>query len=985
MRTSTWPASVIHKFQDLAEMHPNSVAIRGNSGETTSYCELSKLSVSLAVALTRTGASKGSKIAVLLEPTPLWVASILAIMRIGAVYLPLDLSQPRGRLAAIAKNSRADLLLVDESTAEHAVELQLPGIHALRVDISAAIELEEIAPLIAATAEDPAVIFYTSGSSGVPKGVVQTHEGIRNHMELTEETYSVGIEVVLQQSACSFDLSCAQIFTALCFGGSVYLLPRSLRSDSRGVANLIVQHAITYTYATPTEYSAWLRHGDSDSLQGSSWRRALCGGEPVTDNLLAQFKDVRKADLRLFNCYGPTETTIVAATVELKYQDLDRPSLSNGISAGFPLPNYTIYIVDKSLNLVATGVQGEIYIGGAGVSPGYVHDPELTAESFVRDPFATSEYRNRGWAMMHRVGDVGRWKEDGSILVEGRVSGDTQVKIRGVRVDLRDIETHLLTAAGGVLAEAAVSIRRSSPESPEFLVAHVVLDPAKAPDDTHDNFVRALPGLLPLPRQMRPSVVIPIEQLPRTSSSKLDRRALAALPLPDVTGPEDGDKHIELTETEAKLRDLWLDLVPKQITALHDIAPSTDFFHVGGTSLLLSHLQAQIQARLGVRPPVIKLLQFSTLGGMASLVDNRPRPLSGETVVDWEAETALPPEMLQSLDSAEDAASPPGGPRVVVLTGSTGYLGRAILDALIADAAVESVHCIGVRNAATRHSMLGLPKTQLYDGDLKLPRLGLSPGEASAIFSRATHVIHNGAEVSHLQSYASLRPANVQATREIAAMCLPRRVPLHYVSSTQVGMYHAAGTGRCEFPEVSVAAHAPPADGSAAGYAGTKWASERFLERLADACRWPVVIHRPSTILRGAGGDPGLDLLEDLRRWSARLGAVPVVPNLHGHVDTVGLREVVEGVVGALRHGCDAGGRYRHYFGAMVVSLDEPKTLLLGVERPAESGPVEELTALEWVARARARARAEGLDPWLEEWIKDVLRRGEQVVPKVIK
>ncbi|KAI3394645.1 hypothetical protein diail_2455 [Diaporthe ilicicola] len=1015
LRTSRWPETVIHKFQDLAEAQPNSIAIRGDSpDEITSYGELSKLSASIAMAVAGAGASKGSRIAVLQEPTPLWVASILAIMRIGAVYLPLDLSLPRSRLAAIARDSQTDLVLVDKNTAEHADELQASG-GILQVDMSSAAMELEAPPPIAATADGPALIFYTSGSSGVPKGVVQTHEGIRNHMELTEETYSVGsAEVVLQQSACSFDLSCAQIFTALCFGGSIYILPRHLRSDSRSVADLIVQHGITYTYATPSEYSGWLRHGEAGSLQGSSWRRALCGGEPVTDDLLGQFRGVQKTDLRLFNCYGPTETTIVAATAELNYQDPGHPSLCGGISAGFALPNYTIYVVDENLNLVAPGVQGEIYIGGAGVCPGYLHNPGLTAESFVRDPFATSEHRARGWTMMHRVGDVGRWKEDGSILVEGRASGDTQVKIRGLRADLRDIESNLVAAAGGVLSQAAVSVRRSSPESPtEFLVAHVVIDPTKAREGIHEKLLRSLPGLLPLPRYMCPAMVVPIEQLPRTSTSKLDRRALAALPLPDaVVGPEDGDdKHVDLTETEAKLRDIWLDLVPRQITAMHEITPDTDFFHVGGTSLLLPHLQAQILARLGVRPLVIKLLQFSTLGGMASLIEERPQPLLsglGERVVDWEAETALPSDVLRSLnETQEDAASPPppppppgNSPSVVVLTGSTGYLGRGILDALIADDTVEAVHCIGVRNASTRHEMLDLPKTHLHEGDLRLPRLGLGAADAEAIFARATHVIHNGAEVSHLQSYASLRPANVQATREIAGMCLPRRVPLHYVSSTQVGMYHAAGTGRREFPEVSVAAHPPPADGSAAGYPATKWAGERFLERLAGAAAgsWPVFVHRPSTILRPGGGgeeDPGLDLLENLRRWSARLGAVPVAPNLHGYVDTVELRGVVEGVVGsALRREPDDRCRsapqddgragvvqFRHYFGALDISLDEPQTLMLGVERPAGSGPLEELMALEWAARARK----EGLDPWLEEWIEDVLRRGEQFVPKVVR
>ncbi|KAJ0115637.1 hypothetical protein J7T55_010460 [Diaporthe amygdali] len=977
LRASDWPETVIHRIQDVFEACPDDIAIKGDSGKSTTYRELSKLSSSIAMAMIGAGASKGSKIAVLQEPTPLWIASILAIIGIGAVYLPLDLSLPWTRLAAIAKDCQPQLVLVDEVTTEHAHELQLYDIPLIDVSV---VDLKEAKTPIAATATAPAMIFYTSGSSGVPKGVIQTHEGIRNHMELTEETYHVGSEVVLQQSACSFDLSCAQIFTALCYGGSIYILPRHLRSDSRTIADLIVQEGITYTYGTPSEYSSWLRHGKLDSLRHSSWRRVLCGGEPVTNDLLTQFRDMQKTDLRFFNCYGPTETTIVAATVELNYQYQDHPTIANGISAGFALPNYTLYIVDSDLNPVATGVQGEIYIGGAGVSPGYLHNPALNTDAFVPDPFAPSEYKAKGWTTMHRVGDVGRWKEDGSILVEGRISGDTQVKLRGLRVDLREIESNLLKVADGILSEVSVSARRSSPESPEFLVAHTVLDPARA-SEGHERFLRSLPGLLPLPRYMCPAMVIPVEQMPRTSTSKLDRRALAALPLPDLTAHEDGD-HAELTQTEAQLREIWQESIPKQITAMHDITPSTDYFHVGGTSLLLPYLQAQILAKFGIRPPVIKLLQFSTLGGMASLVENRPR-ISREPTVNWEAETALSPAILRSLDKAQDVLSNSSDPSIVVLTGSTGYLGRAILDALIADDGVAMVHCIGVRNASSRHDMLSLPKTQLYDGDLKLPRLGLTEEDAGSIFAQASHIIHNGAEVSHLQSYGSLRLPNLQSTKELVEMSLPRRIPVHFVSSTQVGLYYATGTGRREFPEESVAAYPPPVDGSAGGYPATKWASERFLERLADSSPsgWPIFVHRPSTILRPPG-DLGLDLLANLRRWSAQINAVPVAPNLHGYVDTVELQQVVSGVVSALHgsHAGEPGIRFHQYFGAMAISLDDPKTLLLGVERAGE-GPPEELMALEWAARARA----EGLDPWLEEWIEDVLRQGEQVIPKVVK
>lgn len=273
---------MIHRFQDVANTHPNDIAIGGNTGKKTTYSELMNLSSSIAAAITLSGAS-ASRIALLQEPSPRWVASIIAVMMTGGVYLPLDLSVPRVRLAAIVKDCNPSLILVDDSSKTQLRDLQQPALSVINVSV---LEPKETISLVKATTHGEAMILYTSGSSGTPKGIMLQHEGIRNQIEVTEEVYGINTEVVLQQSASSFDLSYSQIFTALCFGGSLYLLPRHLRGDAYIITEIISSENITYTSATPTEYSSWLRYGEATSLQHSSWRTALCAGEAVPMSLL---------------------------------------------------------------------------------------------------------------------------------------------------------------------------------------------------------------------------------------------------------------------------------------------------------------------------------------------------------------------------------------------------------------------------------------------------------------------------------------------------------------------------------------------------------------------------------------------------------------------------------------------------------------------------------------------------------------------------
>ncbi|KAI0012290.1 male sterility protein-domain-containing protein [Xylariaceae sp. FL0662B] len=354
---------------------------------------------------------------------------------------------------------------------------------------------------------------------------------------------------------------------------------------------------------------------------------------------------------------------------------------------------------------------------------------------------------------------------------------------------------------------------------------------------------------------------------------------------------------------------------------------------------------------------------------MASLTEDHQR--APRKVINWAEETALPSDILQLQDHAQTV---PTGARTVVLTGSTGYLGRALLDCLVRDDRVGKIHCIGIRNVNNRRTeLLGLGEVQLWGGDITLPRLGLSEEDARIVFAEADAIIHNGAEVSHMRSYHSLRLSNTLSAAELVKMSMSvgRRIPFHFVSTAQVGVYFAENTRRLALPEMTVSAHPPPNDGSE-GYAASKWASERFLERLHEELPqgWSVFVHRPSLIQRPLGS-PASDLGYNILHYAAKMKVVPRVTRMRGYLNTVSVGDVARGIVSSL-HGTDValpGVRYRHYFGEEKLPLHDPATAIFGPEggtKRKELGCIEVVHPKEWAKKARELGMHEGVARWME-------------------
>lgn len=560
---------------------------------------------------------------------------------------------------------------------------------------------------------------------------------------------------------------------------------------------------------------------------------------------------------------------ITPTECSLSSNELEVNLVSQHITAGRTLPNYALNIVDEDLNLQPVGFPGEICIADADVAIGYLNNPEETERKFLWASFADK---------MYRTGDKGVLRADGTFDILGRIDGDTQIKLRGLRIELQDIEQSILTAANGQISEVVVTRG-----SPTILVAHAVLS-STAPTDSHE-FLQTLATSLPLPQYMRPAVMLAIDRIPLTTSGKTDRKTLQTLPIRSGTSGED---KASLTSTERKLAQVWESVLPAQTQGLHTLTPASDFFHVGGNSMLLIELRNFVRREFDINLPLLRFFEHSTLSAMASAIQSASDSEEPSSI-DWASETAIPSSLLITQPSPPSVNPLHHPPQTVLLTGATGFLGQHLLQSLTTNSNIK-IHCLGVRDPSKLASFSHSERAVVHTGDLSLPNLGLSPDVLADLSASADAIIHNGADVSFLKTYASQRAANVDSTKIIIEMALPRKVPVHFVSTGTVGEL-IGGDSLAPEPLAGFSL----SEGFKDGYAASKWVSEVLLERVGRELGLPVVIHRPSSIT-GDGAGEG-DIVANVLRYADLLKAVPESRGWSGFVDLMPVEEVVEGLV----------------------------------------------------------------------------------------
>ncbi|CZT02515.1 related to polyketide synthase [Rhynchosporium agropyri] len=926
--TSEWPATLVHRIDDMIKQHPDRIAIKDGNNTVLTYQALSERVNGISLALLKSGVEAGSRVVMFQEPSADFVCSMLAVLRINAVYVPLDLRNPISRLAVMVANCQAVAILAHDGTMYDCPKLSST---AATINVTG-LSSVDITPILA-TPESPAMILYTSGSTGEPKGIVLVHSGLSNEIEGFTREYGVKAETILQQSAVSVDICNAQVLTALTLGGTLYVVPKEKRGDPLELCNLILKEKITYTKATSSEYSVWIRYGKDILSQCQQWKTAWSAGESLSSSQALEFRTLALKKLRLFNSYGPAEISMSCTKVEIPYWVKDDLI----ISAGRSIPNYSIYVVDKALKRLPAGVVGEICVGGPGVAKEYLHLPELTKAKFIPNTFATPEQKARGWTRMYRTGDRGYLALNGNLLFKGRMSEDSQVKLRGLRIELGDIESTIVRTGNGTIAEAVASVVGEPP----FIVAHVVLS-AEVKDV--QAYMRDLLTKLELPQYMIPALLVSLERLPLTPQSKIDRRAIQALPLPSAT-PQ-SKKHVELTSIEIQVANLWAKVIPEEIFGGIMLEADTDFFKVGGNSLLLVKLQSTIRERFNIVLPLVKLYECSTLSKLAAVIKDS----SILQPIIWSDEVRLKMSHIRGTELTHPRPLSSQN-KIVLLTGATGYLGKHILAQLVSDNSISEIHCIAIR----RKEGQGLEESRIhnasdkiieYSGDLSSRRLGLSPEDFQALAESVDLIIHSGANRAFWEDYRVLRKTNLSSTMELVNLSARRKIPIHFLSSGGVLLLG----DQPQVHPISVAQNSPPEDGSN-GYVASKWAGEVYLHNAARRLGIPVCIHRTTSSPSDAVIPHGM--LDDIVRLSTKIEAFPILDDWQGSLDLMSVSSMAKDLLAVSFHmeEADAGQpKFVHHASNVKISSGNIGKVLSPY---IQLGMFETISLLKWIGKLK--------------------------------
>jgi len=602
--TTTYPRekTVSQLFDEVASQRGEAIALRHEGGEM-SYRELSALTDRITASLLEAGAKPGTRIAVFVERSPQLIASLLAVMKTGATYLPLDYEYPEDRIRFMLEDSGAILAITQESW-----RARLPRDLAT-LDVKAAAAHSGTLPTagLPGDATSAACVLYTSGSTGTPKGTLTTHRSIvrlvknSNFCELSEK------ETLLQASSICFDASLFEIFGALLNGG-VLALPEAGRLTIDVISNALTKHQVTTLWLTAGLFQIMV---DETPESFVGLRQLLSGGDVMTpdhaERLLSEHPGIR-----LINGYGPTENTTFTTC-----HTVTRADFSSGcIPIGRPIANTTVWILDAHRQPVQPGLAGELWTGGDGLSAGYLGNPALTAEKFLPDPFSDAP-----GARLYRTGDLCRFRHDGNIEFLGRI--DHQVKIRGFRVEPGEIEANL--GRHPHVGQCKVVVRGNN-AAEKSLAAYV--SPQNGVKPTSAELLGFLRGRLP--EYLIPSAIVVMDELTLNANGKIDTRSLPEPGITTTTGLFDPDR--PLTETELALTALWKELLRTGEVALDD-----DFFTLGGHSLLGMKLFVRIQKTFDVVLPLAALFRAPSVRRLAAHIDEkqaeaRPTVKTGEPV-----------------------------------------------------------------------------------------------------------------------------------------------------------------------------------------------------------------------------------------------------------------------------------------------------------------------------------------------------------------
>ncbi len=652
--------SVVECFEAWAGRQPDAIAVTCDEHRLT-YGELERLANALATRLQAMGIEPGQMVAICLDRSVDLLVGVLGVLKSGCAYVPLDPAYPAARLTDLCAVVQPAALIAGGTS-----ELSLTSGPVIRIGDDAAHRRSDAGRLdIRLQSADRAYALFTSGSTGTPKAVAVTHGNLAAIFSAWRDAYELTpSDRHLQMASFSFDVFAGDWVRALCSGGRLDLCPRFDLLEPERLYGLLRDRSVTCAEFVPAVLRGLLTYLESSGQDLSFMRLIVVGSEAWYGTELARLVALAGPHTRVINSYGTAETTIDSTF----FESGDTVSDDGPVPIGRPFAGSRVYVCDPALRLVPPGVAGELCIGGAGVSAGYVCNPELTAEKFVSDPFSSSPLNPGG--RLYRTGDRARYRSDGSLVLLGRM--DRQIKLRGFRIEPGEVEAALVRqpaiAAAAVIAESQGNERR--------LIAYVVS--VSEPID-----MEALRADLrsTLPDYMVPSSFIELDTLPVTANGKLDRRRL---PTPEAQLPRAATRAVPVGPIAAALLELYQDVLGEPDIGLRD-----SFFDRGGHSLLATQLVSRIRDVLNIELPLRALFENPTVGGLVRTIDRHVSAPPPVRPVRRSGTGAVPVSLMQRrlwfLAALEPGSSAYHLHWSVRLTGALDHvaLSRAI-DALVA-------------------------------------------------------------------------------------------------------------------------------------------------------------------------------------------------------------------------------------------------------------------------------------------------------------
>ncbi|WP_162298447.1 non-ribosomal peptide synthetase [Mycobacteroides abscessus] len=874
--------SIPEAFAEQVDRAPEAVALTFE-GRSTTYGELDEAANRLANLLSVYGAAPGESVALLMPRSDEAIIAILAILKTGASYLPIDPSVPDTRLEFMLSDA---VPIAAVTTAELRARFDGSGVSVVQFDDAEDDPTGAIyghTPLLTPAPDDIAYTIYTSGTTGVPKGVAIAHSNVTQALKfpLTHMPTGPG-EVWTQAGSLVFDITVWEIFGALLHGGRLVIIPDSVVRSPDDFRDLLIREKVTVLFQTPSAVGML-------SPEGLNNLTLVVAGEACPTEVVDRWAPGRV----MINGYGPTETTIYATFGELI-------AGSGVVPIGVPVPDAALFVLDRWMRPVPPGVVGELYVAGLGVGIGYVKRQALTAARFVACPFGEPGTR------MYRTGDLVRWGVSESSVGQLEYLGraDEQVKIRGFRIELGEIQAALADVDG--VEQAAVIAREDRPGD-KRLVGYFI--GTGEPAELRAALAKRLPPY------MVPAALVRLEALPLTVNGKLDKRALPAPEYDDAARYRAPANAVE--EAVAGIY--------AQVLGVERVGTDDSFFDLGGDSISAMRVVAAINTSFDAQLAVRTLFEAPSVRSLSGYLDGAAgAPANGPTYASVHGPGATEVRASDlTLDKFIDEATLQKAPtlpraeataRTVLLTGATGFLGRyLVLQWLRELEQVDGTLICLVRAKSDEEARRRLDKTfdsgdpelirvyealaaadrlQVIAGDKAEPSLGLDQDTWQRLADTVDLIVDSAALVNSVLPYSELFGPNVVGTAELIRFALTTKLkPYTYISTADVGREIEKSVFR-EDADIRVISATRPSDGSYAnGYGNSKWAGEVLLREAHEQVGLPVKVFRSGMIMVDTSYAGQVNASDTVARMVLSVVATGVAPYSVYQLDADGNRQ----------------------------------------------------------------------------------------------